>query len=340
MKYVDNQRLEYLDAVKGIGILCITLLHFEDGVFPIWLNTWISLFMITTFYFTSGWTSYIRNRNITPNGLLKKRLKQLGIPYLWFTLLILIFETTLVILGVLDLKIVFRDCYKFIVLHGIGTLWFLPVLMFAEWLFCIIRNSRYPLLFAILFLGLSFLADYSYHSLWYPLRNLNDLHKIIDAPICPIVWTLKAWPIIAIGFFAGKYLTNYIQKTNKALLFILGCILIAFSILLVITPPFDIPYVNGLLSNTIPALGFIFLFASVRVNPIIKFFSYWGINSLVLMCTHYSITEELLRLFDCLILHNSVFSGPRTLVYFTIAILMTYPIVGLFNGKLKYMLGR
>lgn len=36
------QRDKSLDAIKGVGILSITLLHFESGIFPNWLNIWIA----------------------------------------------------------------------------------------------------------------------------------------------------------------------------------------------------------------------------------------------------------------------------------------------------------
>ena len=75
MSNVARQRLDYIDATKGVAILCITFLHFEKGVIPDWLNTWIGLFMITTFYLTSGWVSGISNKQIKPNELLKKRIK-------------------------------------------------------------------------------------------------------------------------------------------------------------------------------------------------------------------------------------------------------------------------
>ena len=108
--------------------------------------------------------------------------------------------------------------------------------------------------------------------------------------------------------------------------------------MLIIEPPFNIYYVNGLLSNTLPAIAFMCLFAVFTKG--IKFFTYWGVNSLILMCTHFSITMEILMAFDKQILHHPVFEGPRTIVYFAICVLLTYPLVYLFKGKLRFMLGK
>ena len=87
----ESKRLNYIDATKGVAILCIAFLHFEKGVIPFWLNEWIGMFMITAFYVTSGWIIGISNKRMKPDELLKKRIKQLGIPYLWFSLLIILF---------------------------------------------------------------------------------------------------------------------------------------------------------------------------------------------------------------------------------------------------------
>ena len=58
------------------------------------------------------------------------------------------------------------------------------------------------------------------------------------------------------------------------------------------------------------------------------------------MCTHYSITMEIIKTFDRTLLHNPTFEGPITLIYFAISVILTYPLVYLFNGKLKFMLGK
>ena len=62
-----TKRLDYIDATKGVAIQCITFLHFEKGVIPDWLNVWIGLFMISTFYFTSGWITGINKNPISSN---------------------------------------------------------------------------------------------------------------------------------------------------------------------------------------------------------------------------------------------------------------------------------
>ncbi len=340
MSSTPKKRLDYIDATKGVAILCITFLHFEKGVIPGWLNTWIGLFMITAFYVTSGWLTGISTKELAPTELFKKRIRQIGIPYLWFSLLIILFDVIWVLCSFMESDILLRDIYKTVTLRGIGTLWFLPALLFGEYLFSLIRNSKHKWLAVTIGIIATIIVNRIYYSQWYPLRNLNEFNKIIDAPLQVIKNSVGAWPIIAIGYLLAKKWAISIVKMNKAKLMLASAIIFAISFILVICPPFTIYYVNGLLCNILPAIAFMCLFIAIGNNLFSRFFIYWGRNSLILMCTHFSITMEILMVFDKYILHHTVFEGPRTLIYFAICILMTYPLVSLFNGKLKFMLGK
>lgn len=337
---MEKKRLNYVDATKGVAILCITFLHFEQGVIPGWLNTWIGMFMISAFYVTSGWVAGISKKPITAKDLFKKRIRQLGVPYLWFSLLIIAFDIIWVAFGLMESGILLRDVYKTIVLRGIGTLWFLPVLLIGEYIFTLIKNSKRKWMWAVIGLTVTLLVNHLYNSYWSPIRDNSELNKILDAPMQPIVRGLYAWPIIAIGFIIGKKWGKQIVTASRRKLLLISAVLFAISFVLVIKPPFNIYYINGLLSNILPAIAFICLFAVFTKGIITRFFTYWGVNSLILMCTHFSITMEVLMAFDKYALHHSVFEGPRTIIYFAICIFLTYPLIYLFNGKLRFMLGR
>ena len=340
MSTTVKKRLDYIDATKGVAILCITFLHFEQGVIPAWLNLWIGMFMISAFYVTSGWVTGINNWSITAKEVLKKRIRQLGIPYLWFSLLIIIFDILWVALGLMESGILLRDIYKTVVLRGIGTLWFLPVLLIGEYIFTLIKNSKQRWMWAAIGLAITLLVNHLYNSYWLPIRDNCELYKILDAPMQPIVRGLYAWPIIAIGYLLGKRWGKSIMEVKKFWLLSTSALLFAISFILIIEPPFNIYYINGLLSNTLPAIAFMCLFAVFTKGIITRFFTYWGVNSLILMCTHVSITLEILMAFDKYILHHLTSEGPKTIIYFVICIILTYPLVYLFNGKLKFMLGR
>ena len=336
----QRQRAYEIDAVKGIAILCITFLHFEKGIIPIWLNTWIALFMTTTFFFTSGWISGLQEKGKTPKELFKRRIKQLGIPYLWFSIIIIVFDIIWTLLGYMDIQILARDIYKAITLRGIGVLWFLPVLFGAEMIFCYIRNCKHKLLVIMAALLLLYAVSILYYEIWQPIRGESTLNKIIDAPIKPIVQIVTLWPIIAAGYLVSKYVWKKVENLSKIILFLCGITIIIFSILQVVSPLFVIPYINTFLSNTLPAIGFIIILKIVGYNNYFnRFLIFWGTNSLVLMCTHYSIIMEIFIALDKKYIHSD-FCGYSTIIYFILTIILTYPLVHLFNKKLKYMIGK
>lgn len=339
-KPLNNLRYGYIDAVKGCAILCITLLHFEEGVFPWWLNVWIGLFMITAFYFTSGWVFSIKSSLPEPTVVFKKRLRQLGIPYLWFSLLILVFDVILVICKQMELKMLLRDIYKTLCLRGIGTLWFLPVLLFGELIFCWLMSLKKRYWIIALFFIVSLVVNYLFFRYVVSVRNVSDMHRIAEAPLRPIVWSLLAWPVIGVGFIAGKYLRNSFSIQNKLLIAVIGWGILMVSLWFVLKPPFQVYYVNNLIVEIFSATGLLFLFAVCPPNPVSIFLEYWGRNSLILMCTHFSISEEICKLIDRNLLGYTIFCGYRTLLYFAITVLLTYPMVWVCNHKLSFMLGK
>lgn len=338
---MSKERYGYLDCIKGLSILCITFLHFENGVIPSWLNSWIGLFMITTFYFTAGWVFGLKEKIDEPKVLSKKRIRQLGIPYLWFTVVILCFEIIWWALGMIESETILRDIYKTVTLRGIGTLWFLPVLFFSEYLFCRIFSSKRPILVGAIIFFLTVVVSYLYYEIWLN-KYLSEgvIYQLVDSPVRPFVSALCAWPIIGAGYLACRKFAQRLHEGNLWISAILGTSLILISIWFLINPPFQIFYVNGFISNTLPVIGFIGVFALLADTAIGKFFSYWGRNSLILMCTHFSITMELLMGFDSVILHHTSFVGVSTIIYFVIAVMLTYPIVMLFNGPLHFMLDK
>ena len=140
---IAENRIDAIDWMKGLCIICITLLHIENGIFPNKLNISIGMFMITGFYVTSGWVHGMKAANKTVlKVFIQKRWKSLGVPYLWFTGILILVDFLFYLVGHYEFDIVLRDIYKSIVLRGIGTLWFLPVLFGGELLFVTFRNKR------------------------------------------------------------------------------------------------------------------------------------------------------------------------------------------------------
>ena len=332
-------RLLYIDILKGWSILCIVLLHFEDGIFPGWLNTWIGLFMISAFYFTSGWLAGIRPREITVKELAKKRWKTLGKPYLYFSAFILVFDLFLWAIGQYNLKFIAREVYKAITLRGIGTLWFLPALFGGEIIFRYLLNKRSMLIVSIaLIITLAYLHYYIYWQENY--RNQSEVYQLIDAPFYTIRNMLYAWPTIGIAYLISKLSIPILIKQKSLIVFCIGIGITIGSIYLNGGfSPISLGDFSPLITPVIGPLGLMLLAYPLTNGIFVRFLSFWGINSLVMMMTHYSITMVICQMIDNTTFHTT-FTGVRTLVWFIVAVIATYPMVWFFNNKAKFMLGR
>ena len=332
-----NKRLDYIDILKGLSILCITFLHFEAGVIPQWLNVWIGMFMISAFYFTSGWVMGLKDDKMTVKELVHKRLKSLGVPYLWFSGLILLFDLILLLCGYYDVMFIGREVYKTVVLRGIGTLWFLPSLFFGEIIFVWLRNRKGWLLTfgALLF---TFVYLYLYGRWAGEYRNLSSLNQIIDAPFYTIRNMMVAWPVVAIGYLVAKDYKRLLGGLSKRVLLMVALVIIGLSIYFASFSKLSLGVVAYFLPSVLGPLGLLLLAIVVEKWHIMRFFTYWGRNSLVLMVTHYSIVMVLCQIFDKYVLGCNEFVGWRTIVYFVVTVLLTYPIVWFFNNKSRFML--
>ncbi len=336
-----KRRSEYVDCMKGVAILSIMFLHYEDGVIPGWLNAWIGLFMITAFYISSGWIFGLKGGADAPKELWRKRIRQLGIPYLWFAVLIIAFDILWSALGFMDPRLILREVYKWVTLRGIGTLWFLPVLLFGEMLFCFVMSSRRPRVTGAILFILTLVATYLYYDVWDArYRNLSETFQLIDSPIRPVAMSLGAWPLIWVGYFLSRKYSGYFTSGHKWHLALIGSAVLVVSMWLVVAPPFRLFYINNFLSNSLPAVGMMCVFVLVGHTAFGRFFSYWGRNSLVMMCLHFSILYEICLTIDKYVFHHDHFTGWNTVVYFIVSVLVMYPLVTLFEGKLSFMLGR
>lgn len=334
-----NKRLDYIDILKGFSILCITFLHFETGVIPSWLNTWIGMFMISAFYFTSGWVMGLKDDKITVNELVYKRLKSLGMPYLWFSGLILLFDLGLLLFGYYDWMFIGREVYKTVVLRGIGTLWFLPALFFGEIIFVWIRNKKSWLL-ALGALLFTFVYLYLYGRWAGEYRNLSSLNQIIDAPFYTIRNMMVAWPVIALGYLVAKDYKANMSRWQSWNVLLLSAVIVGLSIYFSSFSHLNLGVISCFVPSVLGPLGLLLLASVVERWSIMQFFAYWGRNSLVLMVTHYSIVLVLCQIFDKYVMGCGEFVGCRTIVYFVITILLTYPLVWFFSSRAGFMLGQ
>lgn len=332
----------YIDLIKGIAILTLVFLHFEDGV----MNTTLNFFIIRSpaFYFIVGWLWGLSLKKRTIKEHIEKRKETLLKPYLWFSLIFILFDLILVLFNLMDRHSLLRDLYKTITLRGIGTLWFLPALFGGELIFIYIRDkSRISQIIAF-FLTIILIVLYQFFSENWGYSS--EFFRLIDAPIRTLNNILGAWIIIAAGYYSAKLFGNYLLNLRKEKSFLIGSLLLLLSFVLsnyvgaYIPPYLSYPITYFLFINIIGLLGGISLCISLENATIAKLFIFWGRNSLVLMALHYSILLEICIILNKYWLKQTEFSGVNTIYFFAATMIIMYPLTFFVNNKARFIIGK
>lgn len=326
------KREKYIDVLKGISILCIVLIHYEHNALCNNILIFIGAFMVRTFYITSGWLSAMHPTQRTFKELIKKRWKQLGIPYMWWTGIILLFDLILLSFGYYNYKFIGSEIYKSIILRGIGTLWFLPALFGGEILWFYI--SRRKIYFQCVVSIITACCIYYYIHFF---EGKNDMiWLIIRAPFQTIYNILSAWIGIAFGYYGYIVTTKYVKKRIENIIIGIAICCFAFIILNYLTiKPFPI---SNIVSLVLP-VGLLLILKHINMGKISCFFEYFGKNSLIVMVTHYSITMVLFKITIENIL-GLEFTGFSTIICFFLSLPIQVLLIKIVNKYIKFTLGK
>lgn len=322
-------RHRYIDIVKGLSILCIVLLHYAVGAFPNEINVFIGSFMITAFYVTSGWIDAMNPKVLPLKTFIRKRLGQLGMPYLYWSCIIIVFDIILWSVDYYNAKYIAKELYKTITFRGIGTLWFLPALLGGGIIWHWLKRKTRITLLLLLFFTIVYQGLYNY----YFVGNDVELVRIIDAPFRTVYNISHAWVGIAFGYYAYK-LTKI---TTPVYLFLAGIVCLTGAYIFANYYPFSIGW--SYFAPLWGPLGLIYLFKSVEKYDLFAYLNYWGRNSLNLMLTHYSITLVIVQIiFDHIL--QIPFAGRITLIAFIASLPVQHLFVYLVNRFAIQTLGK
>lgn len=138
--YHPSGRIVSLDIMKGLGILLLLLSHSIPG--ESLLKTWIFSFHMPLFFWCTGYLIAAKHpdREALRENLgkiLGKKAVTILIPYVIFSLLIILYQVLLQLLysHTVDTAAILNNLIRVIELKGIESLWFLPCLLLAEFLF-------------------------------------------------------------------------------------------------------------------------------------------------------------------------------------------------------------
>ena len=150
-----KKRLNYIDNAKGIAMFAITITHLTNS--KLYESTFFSLFKVVVFYVIAGMIiSEKAQKDITIMSLVRKRGLRLMIPYIFFSVLVILIHMFRAVLLSENLMSTFKmDFFNFISLRGISTLWFLPTLFIGEIIFMLIINYKWNVRFCVVLLPIA-----------------------------------------------------------------------------------------------------------------------------------------------------------------------------------------
>lgn len=332
-----KERSASIDMVKGLAIMTLFFLHFENG--NISDNSYF-IVRSPVFYIVVGWLWGMSSNERTINGHWEKRKKGLVVPYLWFSLIFLIIDLVFLALHCIPVQILLRDIYKTIILRGIGTLWFLPSLLLGELLFLWSKNKSLILKLSLYIVSFAIMYYYTYwhNCIFYETPQLKD---ILNAPFHVVLDSVTAYFYIGIAYYFSKNYGNEWFYKSKPILFIIGSISCIIALFFSMYPLVGISgEIIFILKNIFAGIGVLLLFRSIEMfKPLSVPFGYFGKNSLIVMSMHWALCEIVLVV-DKNILGYVEYSGIRTLVYFVIAVFAMIGIIELINRKFRFIIGR
>lgn len=333
-----KRRRDYIDMLKGLSIVTLVYLHFEN-FFEYEYNYF--LVRSTAFYFVVGWLWGLSSKSRTIEEHIQKRRYTLIYPYLWFSIIIIVFDIILVLLNFKEPYIIWRDIYKFLCLKGIGTLWFLPALLFGEIIFIYLRDKslRFKLFSALLSLGVIYL-----HSIWLlHYQGVVRYGDIIGAPLQFISDINRAWLYIAAAYYLAKRYSAAILEQSAWVKIVVGLSFVGvyfWATNLQLLPPYLSFWAVNIVLNTLCIVGVTMLFTLVEGSLLARPLVYFGRNSLILMATHFSILLEIFMIIDKYIFGNMEYNTINTVWYFFAALAIEVLIINLINTKAPFLIRR
>lgn len=335
-----KKRSDAIDMVKGLSIMTLFFLHFEEG----WMHFEHNYFIVRSpaFYMVVGWLWGMSSSRRSIKEHWQKRKQGLVIPYFWFSLIFIVLDLVLLAISWIEPFILYRDVYKTLCLRGIGTLWFLPALLGGEMLFLSLRDRAY--MQKIVALSISFFIIYLYHS-WSvsALYDGGSISQIVNAPLKVIREICNSFIYISIAYYISLYCGKKLFNSKKKFLFLIGSIalIVAFYLANHNHGSFFITYqFVFVLYNLLAGIGVLLFFRSIEtVQVVSRPLVYCGKNSLVIMTMHWALFSIALSVDKNLLLHET-YSGFRTIVYFLISVILLIGIIELINRKLSFIIGR
>ena len=287
---MKEKRLDYIDMVKGIGIILVVIGHstyVSEGTL-----TWLASFHMPLFFLISGILFAHKKSIHEPFGVyIKKRFCGMMIPYFWFSLIYIGVDYYYLYAHpeLITQEFIHAAMLQAVSLFGISVLWFLPTIFMGELCFYGLLKKCTGWLLAIL--GAVFI--------WVPVWGKRWIETFINMEenlfmtwlgnlLMALLRVFPAVVFLMLGYGGYVILKRYRLKPVWEMIIGIACLLLngaaAFA-----NDRVDMHYLvfNNLFYYYVGAcsatLGLILIFRNVKSLWLIAFL---GSNSLVVMLTH------------------------------------------------------
>lgn len=328
-----THRERYLDYAKGVAILAMLLSHTMFWDNPI--RTYISSFHMQFFFLVCGilFQKKHGDKPVQIQGIktaLNKRIRQLGVPYLVFCVLLTAFYTALAPSGMAQMV---HRFINIVTLRGIDSLWFIPIYFFAEMLMYLVSLS----------------------SRWRVIGG--SLSAVTVITVCLLSGQIPENPYLQMGFriligfsfvWLGRILEHYrlferLPLAATALLLVIGGVLSQIN---GFSAMGSLEINNGILFFFNAAITSVSILSLCKALERTKRFSgnlltLFGINTIVVLCTNNLLIESI-RILDYKITGNWLLTHGLLgcFVFWLILIAFEALLIRLSEGRLGALFGR
>lgn len=225
MEIAEKTRDNYIDVIKGIGIISIVIGHaswtIDIAGCTLQIGPFVYLYHLAVFFFCTG---YLYKDNVTNFWeFVAKKLKGLMLPFMGYTVIYLIFRSLFIDMGILtgekyNIGKWFISLTNMITFNGVGeflgAFWFLPVLFFAVVLYAAVnyltsflqKRKLRELLRIICYAAFGIVGVYTTENGYGLLYNIQISYLMV--------------PVMAVGHYFAVYKEKCSRWVNIAGLFL------------------------------------------------------------------------------------------------------------------------
>lgn len=280
------ERLQFIDALKGIGILFVVIGHHLKGIDAI--TEWISSFHMPLFFIITGFLTERKSENRTLKEIINVKAKSILWPYMTFSILMLVWYILYyIVLHLTADESLTEVLIKTITTYGYHALWFLPTMFWAVVLYNCIINNKYKSILVFLMAVVGCFLAWFIHEFMDVIGNYKYFFVYVER-------VLIATSFVYLGFEISRFLKKCTVRIEWIAILIAGGISIVgfrFNSVSLATGKIGNPFLYYLLAIS----GSLF-FMLICKNTLVgrnKTLSYLGRNSLIIMAIHMEFPIEI-----------------------------------------------